>query len=264
MHKRACIGLVFSFLVCGGAWAQSSSVTITCSGSDITAALNSAVAVADRRVTLTPGICRYSGGGVIADHTVVSGSGPMTTRIEPLATISSPTNGYYLQANGYGSGIESLGFVVGPSDTIQTSGSFVDLSGTQSYIRNFYMDGDYNGILLRGSVSRVLEGRMQNSAPNATRIKATGGDNSQVIDNVLIGPSDQILQPVRYGIEVVNSQALTISNTSVLAQNINLYVHSDSANDQVAGLYVHDSYFDNAKQENIKITSISSGAVSKK
>ena len=244
----------------GPSCAQSSSVVIKCDGSDVTTALNNAIAPANRRVTLTPGICRYGGGGILGEHTILAGSGPMTTMLQPLDKKSGPDKGFYLRAAGYGSGIESLGFI--RSATVQTSGTNVDLSGTQSYLQNFYMDGDFNGILLRGSVARVINGRMHTGAPNGTRIRVTGGDTSQTIDNVLIGPQESLkVQNVKSGIEVYNVGALIISNTSVLGQNINLFIHSETAADQVAGVYVNNSFFDNARTNNIRISASGNGAV---
>jgi hypothetical protein len=121
-----------------------------------------------------------------------------------------------------------------------------------------FIAGDFNGILMNGSVSRIRRGRFVNGAASAIRIRAEGGDNSQLIDDVLMGA--QLPQICSAGIRVRNSSALIISNTSVIQQGIGLLVDpysnttvSGGDSGSVASLVVNNCFFDNSSGNAIKI-----------
>lgn len=226
---------------------------------DDTATINAALAAnAGKRVQLPAGRCLYQGGGILQAGEVLVGAGRNSTFI--VATRPANT---LITAFGYGSGIERVAFY---SNVTQTGGSYVVLAGSESYIDDFYMTGDYNGILMTGNVARVRHGRFQDGAAGAIRIRAEGGDNSQLIDDVLMGAQSP---EVSYaGIRVRNSSALIISNTSVIQQNIGLLVDpytstQGSATDAggVYSLWVHHSFFDTNHTNGIRIVPSGSAPV---
>ncbi|AXI01974.1 glycosyl hydrolase family 28-related protein [Aquirhabdus parva] len=233
---------------------------VKCDGSsDDTNAINTAIkANSGKEIVIPAGKCLYKGGGILGDGTVLRGAGRNATYI-----IAALPNSILFSASGYGSGIRDIGFNAGPP---QTNGTYVVLSGTESFIEDFFMNGDYNGVLMTGKVARIRHGRFQSGAKGSIRIRAEGGDTSQLIDDVMIGAQ----QPeITYaGIRVRNSAALIISNTSVIQQNIGLLVdpytsHTGSATDagNVSSLWVHDSFFDTQTLHGIQIAPSGSASI---
>ena len=207
------------------------------------------------------GIYWYDGGGNLGNGNVMFGDGRDATTI--LSRLASPTSGYLIRASGYGSGLKGLRFAAGVT---QTSGSYVWLSSPETFIEDFHMTGDFNGILMTGNVSRIRHGRFQDGAANAIRIRAEGGDNSQLIDDVLMGA--QTPQISSAGIRVRNSSALIISNTSVIQQGVGLLIDpttstqgANTADGSVFSLYVNNCFFDNSSESGIKINATGTGSV---
>jgi len=232
------------------------------STNDTTAINNalSAVSSTGQAVYFPAGTYIYNGGGSLGNGVVIYGDGKNATKI--VSALSSPTSGYLINASGYGSGIEKIAFFDG---TTQTGGSYVILSGPESYISEFDIYGDINGILMTGNVSRIRHGRFHNGASGAIRIRAEGGDNSQLIDDVLMGA--QVPTITAAGIRVRNSSALIISNTSVITQGIGLlvdpYSNSTGGTDSgsVFSLYVLNCFFDNSGNYGISIAPTGTGSV---
>lgn len=231
---------------------QAADFNVKCDGiTDDTQAINQLLFNnSQTTIQLPSGDCLYRGGGTLNEGTTLQGMGRNATHI---SMISSQSNG--ITAAGYGSGIRSIGF---RAKVTQTGGSYVILSGSESFIEDFHMDGDFNGILMTGNVARIRHGRFQDGAKDAIRIRAEGGDNSQVIDDVLMGA--QHPQVVKAGIRVRNNAALIISNTSIIQQGIGLLVdpyakqaQGQSDTGSVYSLWVHDSFFDNSLGEGVKI-----------
>lgn len=225
---------------------------VACNGvTDDTAAINSAlINAAGKDIIFPAGNCKYGGGGKLSAGTVITGAGRNATNIWailPAATLFT--------VSGYGAGIRHIAF---KASVKQTGGSYVVLSGAESFITDFFMDGDYNGILMTGNVARIRHGRFQNGASGAIRIRAEGGDNSQMIDDVLMGA--QLPEVSTAGIRVRNSSALIISNTSIIQQGIGLLIDPYSATTGPAtdaggvySLWVHDCFLDNNKTNAIRI-----------
>jgi hypothetical protein len=232
---------------------------------DTTAINNALLAVnAAGKVALyfPAGVYRYAGGGWLGNGVVVTGAGRDATTIRSIQ--ATPVDGYLFDCRGYGSGIRSMRFDA--TGTTQTGGSYVWLKGPESFIDDFHMTDDFNGILMTGNVSRIRHGRFQDGAVNATRIRAEGGDNSQLIDDVLMGA--QSPQVSFAGIRVRNSSALIISNTSVIQQGHCLLVDpntattsANTADGGVFSLYVNNCFFDNAGGNGIRITPTGTGSV---
>ncbi|MTV37679.1 glycosyl hydrolase family 28-related protein [Duganella radicis] len=226
---------------------------------DDTAAINNMlVTAAGLKINFPSGICRYAGGGVLQDGTVLEGAGRHATTIRAQGADARLFNAF-----GLGSGIRNMKF---DAAVTQTGGSYVVLQGQESFIEDFYMTGDYNGILMIGSVSRIRHGRFQDGASGAIRIRAEGGDNSQLIDDVLMGAQQP--QVAAAGIRVRNSAALIISNTSVIQQGIGLLVdpYTDTASSatdagNVFSLWVHHCFFDNSGTNGIRIAPTGFGSV---
>ena len=233
---------------------------------DDTSAINNALlsvnALGKVALYFPAGIYRYSGGGWLGNGVVITGAGRDATTIRSIT--ASPTDGYLFECRGYGSGIRSMRFDA--LGTTQTGGSYVWLSAPESFIEDFHMTGDFNGILMTGNVSRIRHGRFQDGATNAIRIRAEGGDNSQLIDDVLMGA--QSPQVSSAGIRVRNSSALIISNTSVIQQGNALLVDpttstlsSNTADGNVFSLYVNNCFFDNSSGNGIRIIATGTGSV---
>ena len=222
-------------------------------------AVNAAGAV---RLHFPAGVYRYQGGGWLGNGVVIAGDGRDATTIRSIT--ASPVDGYLFDCRGYGSGIESMRFDA--LGTTQTAGSYVWLQGAESFIKDFHMTGDFNGILMTGNVARIRHGRFQDGATNAIRIRAEGGDNSQLIDDVLMGA--QSPQVSAAGIRVRNSSALIISNTSVINQGDALLIDpttatqgSNTADGSVFSLYVNNCFFDNSDGNGIRIAATGTGSV---
>jgi hypothetical protein len=215
---------------------------------DDTVAINAALSAVYNtggNIHFPAGTYLYSGGGQLGNGVVVTGDGRNTSIIKSIT--ASPTNGYLFKAAGTGSGIKSMGF---RASVTQTTGSYVWLSGPESFIEDFHITGDFNGVYMTGNVSRIRHGRFQDGASGSIRIKAEGGDNSQLIDDVLMGA--QLSQISSAGIRVRNSTALIITNTSVIQQGVGLLVDpttntasSNTADGSVYSLYVDTCFFDN-------------------
>ena len=222
-------------------------------------AVNAAGAV---RLHFPAGVYRYQGVGWLGNGVVITGAGRDATTIRSIT--ASPVDGYLFDCRGYGSGIESMRFDA--LGTTQTAGSYVWLQGAESFIKDFHMTGDFNGILMTGNVARIRHGRFQDGATNAIRIRAEGGDNSQLIDDVLMGA--QSPQVSAAGIRVRNSSALIISNTSVINQGDALLIDpttatqgSNTADGSVFSLYVNNCFFDNSDGNGIRIAATGTGSV---
>lgn len=230
----------------------------------INAALNAVNAMGAVSLYFPAGTYLYRGGGWLGNGVVAHGDGRNATKIVSLQAV--PANGYLFDCRGYGSGVRAMAFHAG---TTQTGGSYVWLKGPETFIDDFFMTGDFNGVLMTGNVSRIRHGRFQDGAVGATRIRAEGGDNSQLIDDVLMGA--QSPQVSAAGIRVRNSSALIISNTSVIQQGHNLLidpfssvggtntVNTDSGN--VFSLYANNCFFDNAGGSGIRIAPTGTGSV---
>ena len=224
---------------------------------DDTLAINNALAAVSttaQSVYFPAGTYLYNGGGLLDTGVVIYGDGRDATIIK--SALATPTSNYLFKASGYGSGIRAVKF---DANVTQTGGSYVWLSGPESFINDFHMNGDFNGILMTASVGRIRHGRFGAGALNATRIRAEGGDNSQLIDDVLMGA--QSPQICLAGIRVRNSAALIIANSSILQQGHSLLVDphtntqspSDSSAGGVASMYVNNCFFDNASGNGIRI-----------
>lgn len=217
-----------------------------------TAAINAALAYTyTRSISLyfPAGIYLYDGSGELGNGNVIYGDGRNATFIR--SRLASPTDGYLIRALGVGSGIRGIRF---DAAVAQTAGCYVWLSGPESFIEDFYMTGDFNGVWMTGNVSRIRHGRFQDAAAGAIRIKAEGGDNSQIIDDVLMGAQSPA-NIAAAGIRVRNSSALMITNTSVIQMGVGLLIDPytnvtggstvDTDKGNVFSLYANNCFFDN-------------------
>lgn len=221
---------------------------------DDTVAINAAILYASSRklkVSVPSGSYLYGGSADLSDGVILQGAGRNATTI--LARDAAAP--YLIKALGEGSGISHIRF---EANVTQTGGRYVELIGPESFIEEFYMDGDFNGVYMTGSVSRIRHGRFQDGASGAIRIISEGGDNSQLIDDVLMGAQSPQLSSA--GIRVRNSSALIISNTSVIQQGDALLIDpsqstqdANPANGNVYSLFVNNCFFDNSGNSGIKI-----------
>ena len=222
-----------------------------------TKAINDALIQANLKscqVRIPAGNYLYDGGGWLGNCVTIIGDGRNTTKI--IANTNFPKDTYLLECRGYGSGIESVGFT---ANVAQTDGCFVKLTAPESYIADFRMDKFKLGINMLGNVSRIRHGRFQTPVNDGIGIFAGGGDNSQIIDDVLMGASEP-LNIGFAGIRVRNSAALMITNTSVIGYGQGLLVDPDSDTDNVFCLYVNNCFFDNNKR-NVALFPTNTGGV---
>lgn len=233
---------------------------VKCDGAtNDTAAINAMLTVASGRTIVFPaGSCLYAGGGQVGHGTVIVGAGRNATFIRATAPAAT-----LFTVFGFGAGIRGMAFY---GHVTQTGGTYVALQGTESFIDDFYMDGDFNGILMTGGAARIRHGRFQSGASGSIRIRAEGGDTSQVIDDVLIG--GQSPQVSAAGIRVRNSSALIISNTSVINQHVGLLVDPYTSTQSAAtdagsvfSLWVQNSIFDNNDSTAIRINPSGTGSI---
>jgi hypothetical protein len=223
---------------------------------DDTTSINAAITAGQGKCIYFPaGTYCYDGNGPLLNSgTVIQGDGVNSSVIKVMT--AAPTHVFH--ASGRGSGIKSLGFIAGVT---QTSGCWTKIAGIESFIEDFAMTGDFNGIYLSASVGTVRNGRMQFAAAGATRIFATGGDNSQVIDGVLMGAQDGP-NIAAYGILVKNNVALTITNTSVIQMGIGLGIIATQSSENVLNLSASNCYFDNCTSP-VKILASGNGSINR-
>lgn len=216
---------------------------------DTTSIRNCIAANQGKRIYFPPGRYRYAGtnaaGHYLTKGTVAVGAGRDTTVI--VATTAGVGSLFYCQ--GYGSGVESMSF---EAEVTQTTGAYVYLGGPESYIQDFFMTGDYRGVIMTGSVSQIRHGRFQDAAPGGIRIDCGGGDNSQTISNVLMGAQTPA-NIAAAGIRLRNCTALTIHNVSVLQQGTGLLIDPTTVGEPVLNLFASQCFFDNCTNP-IKIT----------
>ena len=207
---------------------------------NVTTAINAAIAANPKKnIHFPAGDYLYSGGMVLGDNTTISGDGRTTSVL--ISTLATPTGGSLVNCSGYGSGIRSMGF---NAIVTQTGGAYVLLNGPESYITDFFMDYDFQGIIMNGNVSQIHNGRMQTGSPGAIRITSGGGDNSQSISNVLMGAQTPANSGVA-GIRLRNSVALTIHNVSVIQQGAGILIDPTSSAENVLSLFCSQCFFDN-------------------
>lgn len=207
---------------------------------DDTAAINACISAnLGKRIYFPAGTYRYSGGGAVAltAGTVVVGASRKATKI--VSITAAPPSLFYCE--GYGSGVESMAF---DAEVVQTGGCYVFLGGPESYISDFFMTNDFRGVIMFGNVSQIREGRFKDAAPNAIRIDCGGGDNSQSINNVLMGAQTPP-NIAKAGIRLQNCVALTMHNVSVIQQNVGLLIDPTSTTGPVLNLFASQCFFDN-------------------
>lgn len=219
-----------------------------------TAAINAALAYAETftykpTVSFPNGEYLYDGGGVLGTGVVVLGESRKASKI--LSALASPTDGYLFKCLGHGSGVESMEF---GANVTQTGGTYVSLVGAESYINDFHMNDLFVGITMTGNVSRIRHGRMQDIESGGVGIISEGGDNSQIIDDVLMGaPTTPNIADA--GIRVRNSSALMITNTSVIQYGTGLSIDPTGVANSVYSLYVNNCFFDNCTKAMNIVTS---------
>jgi len=205
---------------------------------DTAAIVACATANQGKRWRIPAGTWRYAGGAPdLAAGTVVMGDGRYATRIVSIS--AAPTA--LFSCMGYGSGVESMGF---QAETTQTGGMYVYLGGIESYIEDFYMTGDYRGVVMYGNVAQIRHGHFLSAATNGIRIDTGGGDNSQTISNVIMGAQSPA-NVAEAGIRVRNSVSLTIDNVSIIQQGKGLLIDPTAASGPVLNLIASNCYFDN-------------------
>jgi hypothetical protein len=219
---------------------------VSASSLDNTAAITAALAAANGRdIVFPPGVLLYDGGGFIDLGTTIIGAGRHATIFR--SRLASPTLGYLFKAAGKGSGLRGVGF---DSDVAQTAGCYVWLAGTESFIADFAMAEDFNGVLMTGVAARTRNGRFTDGVASAIRIRAEGGDTSQIIDDVLMG-AESSPNIATAGIRVRNSSALMVINSSVIQQGTGLLIDPYSStggtgdSGSVFSLYTNNCFFDN-------------------
>jgi len=219
---------------------------------DSTAAIQAAVSKPNTNVYAPPGTYKVSGTITFASATSLYGAGRLAT----LFNVTS-TNLPIFQVGTF-STISSLQ-ITAPVST-QVSGSiFVTLSGSNPRLNDFVITNDYVGVLMIGSVAKIVDGRMVGLQAGGIHIRAEGGDNSQIIDGVL-GGAEASPNIGTAGIRVRNSSALTITNTSMLQEGAGLLVDPYTATQGAAtdagsvfSLNVSNSFFDNSAPNGIRI-----------
>jgi hypothetical protein len=203
-----------------------------------TTTINNCIASSQGKLIRFPaGTYIYNGSVTLTNGTNLIGDGRNTTIIK--CNNPAPTN--LFDCAGYASGIRSMRFIAGVT---QTTGNWVQLSGIESFIDDFYMTGDFNGVNMTGNVAKITNGRFQDAAAGASRIIAAGGDNSQLISDVLMGAQSPA-NIAAAGIQVTNSSALTLNNVSVIQQGIGLNITSDVSNLGVYSIKATNCFFDN-------------------
>jgi Pectate lyase superfamily protein len=226
----------------------------------ILAACAAANTAGGRRVYAPHGNYLFDGDAFGGDGVIIEGDGRNSTIF--VSRLDSPTNGRLFNMAGNGGGLRNVGF---KANVAQTGGSYVHLGGIENTIENFSMQGDFNGIRMRGSVCAIRNGRMSLAATGATRILCEGGDNSQSISGVLMG-AEASPNTALAGIRVRNSSALTINNVSAIQQGSGLLIDPSSgttdtgSNGSVFSLKVSDCFFDN-NTYNLKVSPSSTGGV---
>jgi hypothetical protein len=207
-----------------------------------------------KKIYFPAGTYLYTGGATLGVGTIVCGDGRNTSII-----MKTNNTGTQFTCSGRGSGVQSLGFNA-TSDQTSTS-YYVRLSGVESFINDFAMTKHFHGVYMTGSVSRIRHGRLQYASPNAICVFAGGGDNSQVIDDILLGAQDGP-NIAEAGIKVSDCVALTITNVSVIQMGTGLLLESDNNDNKVLNFIATDCYFDNCNYP-ARLVASGTGSVSR-
>lgn len=209
---------------------------VTDDTSAIQAAIRAAEALGGGHVFFPRGAYRITGNlTVLGQYVTLVGE----HRKSAVLFIDHPSNDL-LTLIGWDNNIRSLGF---DSVGVRTAGTHVNLYGVRSIIEDFYVNGDYIGIHMTGTSSKILNGVMTTGKAEGTRILVDGGDTSQLIDGVTIGAQDG--PKPAFGIRVVNSAALIIDNTNVLTAGICLAL-LPGPGQGVHSLYASNCFFDSS------------------
>lgn len=175
------------------------------------------------------------------------GDNSFNTRI-----ITTVATGDVLTVDAWYSQVINLGF---NSSVQRTSGSMIVLNGAHCKVDNVRINNNYIGIKMVGVACRITNSLFEGSDyPGFCQIWATGGDTSQIIDNCLIGGSS-----FSYGIQIDNSSALIISNTSVLQTGACLRIFPTTGQ-SVFSLKAVSCFFDTATR-GISIVTSGTGGV---
>jgi len=223
-----------------------------------TTAINAALTAAGtskKNVYFPAGTYLYNGGGVAGNGVIARGDGKGASIIR--SALAVPTDDCILTCSGTESGVKGIYFDA--LGTVQTGGRFVCLSGPDSWCEECYFTNDKIGLVLTGSGARARHLRFQDAATGGIRILATGGDTSQVIEDVLMGaqtPANTALA----GIMVINSSALILSNVSVIGMGYGLLLNPADNTESVFNLFANNCFFDQNVQ-NISIQPATTGGV---
>ncbi len=150
--------------------------------------------------------------------------------------VSNPTVDIFV-SNGNNTVINRLSIT---SNVVRSAGAYVVFRGANNTIENFEMAKDFIGIQLEADVTRVLNGRMDDSATGGARIRIIKG-TAILINNLLIGA--QVGAFDSNGIEVFAASRLTISNCTCLGRGFGLSVIPRQT-EQVGLMMVSNCVFD--------------------
>jgi hypothetical protein len=165
----------------------------------------------------------------------IIGSGNQNTVIWTNSATAS-----ILDLAAWNSSIEHVGF---NSSVTRTAGNYVTLTGAFTSAVHCEFRNDFTGVYMIGVNAKVLHCVFRNGAENGSRIVVDGGDTTQLIHGTLMAAQ---LAPFPFaGIRVKNSSALTISDTSIIAQGNDLLINPASG-EFCFSLYASNCFFDTA------------------
>lgn len=223
---------IFDFLSA----AQKSDVSARTFTLDCTAAIDASITANPNSIVyFPPGIYNYNG-AKDCGNTILQGAGRLLSQ---LRITSTTQQSFYF--SGTRSGIRGMGIIAGAT---QTAGSFLRLGGIETFIEDFYINGDFNGVLMNGVGCRIRHGKFQDAATGAIRVRCEGGDTSQMIEDVIMGAQSPP-NIAAAGIRIRNNSSLMIKNTQVITMTNGLLIDPTSSAENVLSLFVDTCFFDN-------------------
>jgi hypothetical protein len=145
--------------------------------------------------------------------------------------------------SGYGARIQTLGF---QSNTTQTSGTFITLSGAESSINDFRIQNDFNGILVTGPIASIENGVFAQSSSGGKRIIFRCGDSAPSLSNIVFEAQTSNFPAA--GLSLQNCASLYAYNLEIITQGTALEIIPGTGQ-SVSGCVFDGCFFDTSSTD---------------
>ena len=212
--------------------------------SSSTTAINNAIIAANtaggKTVFFPAGRYLYTTSAAISvgDGITLLGENPISSVI-----FTNNASAEIFNLSGYGSRIQSLGF---QSNTTQTSGTFITLSGSENSINDFRIQNDFNGVLVTGSVASIENGIFSQSSSGGKRIIFRCGDSAPSLSNIVF--EAQATNFPLAGLSLQNVVSLFAYNLEIISQGTAIEIIPGTGQ-QVTECFFDGCFFDTSSTD---------------